>query len=86
MFNIKVWVWTLGTWGVISFILCVVWGLVTPEALHMHTFLEMVLPGFTWLTVGGFFVGLVESFLWGAYAGLVFVPVHNFFHRRWEAR
>jgi hypothetical protein len=28
-------------------------------------------------------VGLVESFLYGAYAGLLFVPLHNLFYRRW---
>jgi len=28
-------------------------------------------------------VGLVESFLLGAYAGLLFVPLHNFFWRHW---
>jgi hypothetical protein len=48
----------------------------------MHTFLEQVLPGFKWLTLQGFGIGLVESFLYGAYAGLVFVPIHNFFVRR----
>ncbi len=31
----------------------------------------------------GFFVGLIQSFLYGASAGLVFVPIHNFLHRRW---
>jgi len=85
MFNIKVWMWSLATASTVSFVLCVIYGLVTPEALHMHEFLEMVLPGFRWLTVTSFFIGLVESFAWGAYAGIVFVPIHNFFYRRWEA-
>lgn len=85
MLNIKVWTWALACWSAISFLLCVLWGLVTPQALHMHGFLESVLPGFRWLSVGGFFVGLIESFLYGAYAGLLFVPVHNFFWRRWVA-
>jgi hypothetical protein len=26
---------------------------------------------------------LVESFLYGVYAGLVYVPVYNFLHRKW---
>ena len=83
MFNIKVWTWSLGSWGAVSFLVCVLWGLVTPEALHMHEFLELLLPGFQWLTLESFVVGLVESFLFGAYAALVFVPLHNFFFRRW---
>ena len=30
-----------------------------------------------------FFIGLIGSFLWGAYAALVFVPLHNYFFRKW---
>lgn len=82
MLNVKVWTWTLGTWAAASYLVCILWGLVTPEALHMHQLLEITLPGFRWLSPGGFFIGLVESFLYGAYAGLLFVPLHNFFHRR----
>jgi hypothetical protein len=74
--------WALGTFTAVSFLLCVLYGLVTPESLHMHQFLEIVLPAFRWLTVGSFFLGLVESFLWGVYAGLVFTPIYNGFHRR----
>jgi hypothetical protein len=43
----------------------------------------MVLPAFKWLTLGGFCLGLIESFLYGAYVGLVFVPIYNFLTRRW---
>jgi hypothetical protein len=58
------------------------YGLATPESWHMHQFLEQVLPGFKWLTWTGFAIGLVESFLYGAYAGIVYVPIHNFLQRR----
>ena len=74
MLNIKVVSWALATTTAISFVVCVAYGLVTPETLHMHGFLELVLPGFKWLTPQGFLIGLVESFLYGAYAGLVYVP------------
>lgn len=80
--NLKTVCWSLGTWAAVSFVICVLWGLVTPEALHMHAFLEQILPSFTWLTWWGFLLGLVESFLYGVYVGLVFVPIHNFFSRR----
>lgn len=85
MFNLKVWLWSLGLASAVSFVLCVLWGLVTPESLHMHEFLETVLPGFEWLTVGSFFLGLIESFLWGAYLALVFVPLHNYFFGKWAS-
>ncbi|MAT84154.1 MAG: hypothetical protein CMD39_07670 [Gammaproteobacteria bacterium] len=83
MLNWKVVTWSLGTWAAIAFVVCVIWGLVTPDALHMHGFLEQVLPAFKWLTWWGFLLGLVESFLYGVYAGLVYVPVYNFFYKRW---
>jgi hypothetical protein len=84
MLNIRVVTWSMGLFTTVSFILCVIWGLVTPESLHMHQFLEIVLPAFKWLSVGGFFLGLIESFLWGAYVGLVFVPIYNVLYRRWS--
>ncbi len=82
MLNIKVVSWALATATLFSYLLCVAYGLATPASLHMHPFLEQVLPGFEWLTLQGFLIGLVESFLYGAYAGLVYVPVYNFFVRR----
>jgi len=83
MLNWKIVSWSLGSWAAVSFVVCVVWGLVTPEAAHMHAFLEQILPSFKWLTGWGFVLGLVESFLFGFYAGVVYVPIQNFFTRRW---
>jgi hypothetical protein len=86
MLNTRIWTWTLGIWTSATYLICVTWGLITPEVLHMHSLLETVLPGFRWLSPTGFVVGLVESFLYGACAGLLFTVAHNFFHRRWEPR
>jgi uncharacterized membrane protein YpjA len=83
MLNLKVVTWSLALFGAVSFVVCVLYGLVVPEPLHMTGFLESVLPGFRWLTVGSFFIGLVESFLYGAYAGIVFVPIYNLLSKRW---
>ena len=83
MLNIKVVSWSLGIFAAISFVLCVIYGALVPPSVHMAPFLEQVLPAFKWLTVGGFVLGLIESFLYGAYAGLVFVPIYNFLARRW---
>ena len=83
MLNIKIVSWSLGIFTAISFVLCVIYGLIVPPSLHMAQCLEMALPAFKWLTFGGFFLGLSESFLYGAYAGLVFVPIYNFIARRW---
>jgi len=83
MLNTKLVAWALGIWASITFVVCVIYGLVTPESLRMSAFLEQVLPAFKWLTWWGFLLGLVESFLYGAYAGLVFCPVYNWLYRRW---
>lgn len=46
------------------------YGLLVPKAFHMTQFLEIALPGFQGLSLGAFALGLVESFIYGAYAGL----------------
>jgi hypothetical protein len=46
----------------------------------------MVLPAFKWLTWWGFLLGLAESFLYGAYIGLVYCPIYNWLYRRWTRR
>lgn len=86
MLNTRLVTWSLGIWAAITFTLCVIWGLVTPQGLGMRQFLETVLPAFKWLTWSGFLLGLAESFLYGAYAGLVYYPIYNLLHRRWGRR
>ncbi len=82
--NIRVVSWSLGIFIAISFTICVVYGLIVPKSLHsISASLEAVLPAFKWLTLGGFFLGLVESFLYGVYIGIVFVPIYNFINKRW---
>lgn len=83
MLNIKIVTWSLAIWTAFTFVFCVVFALLTPSSLYMHALLLQFLPGFEWFSWRGFLVGLIESFLYGAYAGLVFVPIYNFLHRRW---
>ena len=80
--NWKVMTWSLGLFAAVTFVVCVLYGLIVPKAFHMVQLLEITLPGFKWLSVGSFVLGLVESFLYGAYAGLVFTPIYNFLVRR----
>jgi uncharacterized protein DUF5676 len=84
LLNMKVVSWSLGIFLSVSYLLCVLYGLIVPERLHgMKDFLEAMLPAFKWLTFGGFVLGLVESFLYGIYIGVVFVPIYNFINKRW---
>ena len=71
----------LGLTFAISFAVCVLWGLVLPEPVHMHQFLQFVLPGFTWISVGSAILGLIESFLFGVYFAVIFVPIYNRLNR-----
>jgi hypothetical protein len=45
-----------------------------------------LLPGFKWLTLGGFIIGLIESFAYGFYIALVFCPLYNYFNGKFAGR
>jgi hypothetical protein len=64
------------------YLICVLYGLIAPETIHMTQFLEIAIPGITWLTVSGFMIGAVQSFLYGVYAGLVLTHIYNFVDKR----
>lgn len=85
MLNIKVWTVTLACWMAISFTICVIGGVLAPSLPIPHRTLELLLPGFSWISPTAFVLGFVESFVYGAYVGLLFVLLHNFFARRWDA-
>ena len=82
MLDTRLVTWTLGIWTALTFIVCVAYGLIVPERLHMSAFLEQVLPAFQWLTPLGFVLGLLESFLFGVYAGMLFCWIYNLLWRR----
>ena len=88
MLSVKVWTATLSAWCAVTFVLCVGWCSVAPEGWHARPLLEMLLPGFQWLSVGSFIIGLVESALFGAYSGALLAAIHNVVSRgeRIEAR
>ncbi|HEX19785.1 MAG TPA: hypothetical protein ENG78_03070 [Acidiferrobacteraceae bacterium] len=61
----------------ISYLLCVGFDLLFPEYAMFETWRNL-LPGFEWLTWKGFLIGLVESYGYGWYMALVWVPIYNF--------
>ena len=61
--------------------MCVAWCAVAPESWHARAFLELVLPGFKWLTFGSFILGLAESIGTGAYSGALVAVLHNWLSR-----
>lgn len=75
------WGWTLSSFLLLSYLLCVGFGLLFPERLHMHEAWAPFLPGFEWLTWPGFLAGTVGSFLYGWYIAVVGVPLYALFGR-----
>ncbi len=65
----------------VTYVLCVLFDIWFP-ALAMNPLWAPLLPGFTWLTWTGFFLGLVESFAYGWYIAVIFGPFYNFFASR----
>ena len=60
----------------ISFLLCVVLDLLVPQ-YQMHAAWQLALPGFHWLSLPSFLLGLAESYAYGWYFTLIWVPIYN---------
>mgnify|MGYP001827224027 CR=1 FL=1 len=61
----------------ITFALCVGFDLLFPEHAMYQAWLRL-LPGFEWLSWNSFFLGLLESYGYGWYFALIWVPIYNF--------
>ena len=72
---------SLGVLLALSFALCVVFGLLLPEATMYQAWLPL-LPGVSWMSWPSALLGLAESFAYGWYIAVIFVPAWNFFARR----
>jgi hypothetical protein len=70
---------SLSVFFVISYLICVLGYLLFPSLPIEHAALSIFLPGFELLSWRSYFLGLVESFVWGWYIALVFGPLYNFF-------
>jgi len=66
----------LGLFLSVIYVLCVAFDLLSPR-MAMYVVWERLLPGFVWLTLSSFVLGLVESFLYGVVFAIVFVPIYN---------
>jgi hypothetical protein len=61
-----------------SFTICVVFDLILPEHAMYSAWLTL-LPGFTWISWQSFLLGAVESYAYGWYISLIWVPLYNYF-------
>lgn len=60
----------------VTFSLRVVFDLIFPQAAMYQVWLKL-LPGFEWLSWQSFLLGLVESYGYGWYFALIWVPLYN---------
>lgn len=74
--------WTLAVFAAVVFTLDMLLGALFPNWWVMHNIYEFLLPGFTFISWGAFFLGLVESFIGGYLTAVLFVPIYNFFVSR----
>lgn len=65
----------------ISFVFCVLFDLVIP-GMAMHAAWSVFLPGFEWLSVSSFLLGLAESYLYGWYGAILWGGLYNFFAKK----
>ncbi len=60
----------------ISFTLCVVFDLLFPN-YAMYGSWQALVPGFEWLSWQSYFLGLIETYAYGWYFALIWVPIYN---------
>ncbi len=74
--------WTLAVFSAVVFTLDMLLGVLFPNWWVMQNLYEVLLPGFTFITWGTFFLGLVEIFVGGFLTAVLFVPIYNIFISR----
>lgn len=79
--SIKVVGLTLALFLSIIYTICIVFCLIWPE-FAMYKMWAPLLPGFFWINWQTFFLGLVESFIWGYFLTIIFVPIYNMLNRK----
>lgn len=65
----------------ITFVLCVGFDLLFPSHA-MYESWQKLLPGFHWISWPSFLLGVVESYAYGWYFTLIWVPLYNAFALR----
>ena len=65
----------------IAFALCVGFDLLFPSHAMFKAWQDL-LPGFQWTSWRSFFLGLIESYAYGWFVALIWVPLYNVFALR----
>ncbi len=65
----------------ITFTLCIAFDLAFPQ-YAMYTAWQVLFPGFEWISIKSFLIGLVEAWAYGWYFALIWVPLYNIVNHR----
>lgn len=65
----------------ITFALCVGFDLLFPQ-YAMYTAWQVLFPGFEWISMKSFLIGLVEAWAYGWYFALIWIPLYNIVNAR----
>ena len=68
---------SLGTFLVVGYLACVARSIIVPDR-GLHQAWLQFFAGFAWTPLG-MLIGVVEAFIYGLVAGLVFAPIANLF-------
>lgn len=61
-----------------TFVVCVFFDLLFPEHAMFKAWQDL-LPGFEFINLKSFFLGAIESYAYGWYFALIWVPIYNYF-------
>lgn len=60
----------------ITFSLCVAFDLLFPQ-YAMYSAWQALAPGFEWISLKSFILGLIETYAYGWYFALIWTPIYN---------
>ena len=61
-----------------AYLACLALALIWPDG-NLHKPWLQFFPGFAWTWLG-ILIGLVESFVYGFFSGIIFAPIYNFYN------
>jgi len=70
---------SVGSLFAIGYTLCILFGVAFPSQLYQQLF--EILPGFRWLDITSFLLGLAEASVYGLFIGALFTALYNFFQK-----
>lgn len=72
---------TFAVYTSILFTLCLLYDLIVPADYQMINFWKLLLPGFNGLTLGSYFIGIIDIIIYSVYTSFIFSKTFNYFEK-----